>query len=197
MMTATIDNEAKKQKAEERKAVLEAVKLQKRIDDEAKKQRAEERKAIREAVKLQKRIDEVKAQPRLESLTITIQWKKNRTWGSNPHATGEAITTEGRRLVGTATASGCGYCKRSTVIADLFNQFLRHKLYDSAVLARLAIKKPYGMSFPKDDRKWLACFDGGIGEGCYKQISEAIGGTWECVAYAGDVEVYQYKEIKK
>lgn len=167
------------------------------IENDTRKQRAEERKAVREAVKFQKRLEEVKAQPRLESLTITIQWKKNRTWGSNPHATGEAITTEGRRLVGTATASGCGYCKRSTVIADLFNQFLRHKLYDSAVLARLAIKKPYGMSFPKDDRKWLACFDGGIGEGCYKQISEAIGGTWECVAYAGDVEVYQYKEIQK
>ena len=167
------------------------------IDNDAKKQRAEERKAVREAVKLQKRIDEVNAQPRLESLTITIQWKKNRTWGANPHATGEAITTEGRRLVRTATASGCGYCKRSTVIADLFNQFLRHKLYDSAVLARLAIEKPYGMSFPKDGQKWLPCFDGGIGEGCYRQISEAIGGTWEHIAHTDSVEVYQYKEIKK
>ena len=167
------------------------------IENDTKKQRAEERKAIREAVKYQKRVEEVKAQPKLESLTITIEWKKSRMWGSNPHATGEARTTEGRRLVGTATASGCGYCKRSTVIADLFNQFLRHKLYDSAVLARLAIKKPYGMSFPKDGQKWLPYFDGGIGEGCYRQISEAIGGTWECVAHTDSVEVYQYKEIQK
>jgi len=167
------------------------------IENDTKEQRAEKRKAIREAVKFQEKLEAVKAQPKLESLTITIEWKKSRMWGSNPHATGEARTTEGRRLVGTATASGCGYCKRSTVIADLFNQFLRHKLYDSAVLARLAIKKPYGMSFPKDGQKWLACFDGGIGEGCYRQISEAIGGAWECVAHTDSVEVYQYKEIKK
>ena len=166
-------------------------------ENDTKKQRAEARKAIREAVKYQKKVEEVKAQPKLESLTITIEWRKSRMWGMNPHATGEARTTEGMRLVGTATASGCGYCKRSTVIADLFNQFLRHKLYDSAVLARLAIKKPYGMSFPKDGQKWLPCFDGGIGEGCYRQISEAIGGTWECVAHTDSVEVYQYKEIKK
>ena len=167
------------------------------IENDTRKEKAEARKAIREAAKHQKRVEEVKAQPRLESLTITIEWKKSRMWGMNPRATGEAITTDGRRLVGAAKASGCGYCKRSTVIADLFNQFLRHKLYDSAVLKRLEIKKPYGMSFPKDGQKWLACFDGGIGEGCYRQISEAIGGVWECVAHTSSVEVYQYKEIKK
>jgi hypothetical protein len=167
------------------------------IENDTRKEKAEARKAVREALKLQKRIDEVKAQPRLESLTITIEWKKSRTWGMNPHATGEAITKDGFRLVGTAKASGCGYCKRSTVIADLFNQFLRHKLYDKKVLARLAVKKPYGISLPNDGQKWLPTFDGGIGEGCYRKISEAIGGVWECVAYAGDVEVYQYKEIKK
>lgn len=167
------------------------------IENDTKKQRAEERKAVREAVKFQKEVDEVKAQPKLESLTITIEWKKSKMWGMNPHATGEAITKDGFRLVGTAKASGCGYCKRSTVIADLFNQFLRHKLYDSDVLARLAKKKPYGISFPKDGQNWLPCFEGGIGEGCYRQISEAIGGTWEHVAHTDSVEVYQYKEIKK
>jgi hypothetical protein len=167
------------------------------IENDTRKEKTEARKAIREAVKFNCWVDGVKAQPKLESLTITIEWKKSRMWGMNPHATGEAITKDGFRLVGTAKASGCGYCKRSTVIADLFNQFLRHKLYDSAILERLAIKKPYGMSFPKDGQKWLACFDGGIGEGCYRQISEAIGGTWECVAHTDSVEVYQYKEIQK
>ena len=167
------------------------------IENDTRKEKAEARKAVREAAKHQKEVGEVKAQPRLESLTITIEWRKSRTWGMNPHATGEAITKDGRRLVGTAKASGCGYCKRSTVIADLFNQFLRHKLYDSAVLKRLAIKKPYGISFPKDDQKWLASFEGGIGEGCYRQISEAIGGAWECVAHTDSVEVYQYREIQK
>jgi hypothetical protein len=167
------------------------------IENDTKKQRAEERKAIREAVKHQKRVEEVKAQPKLESLTITIEWKKSRMWGSNPYATGEARTTEGMRLVGTATASGCGYCKGSTVIADLFNQFLRYKLYDSAVLARLAIEKPYGISLTKHENKYLSRFDGGIGEDCYPDISKAIGGTWKRLANTKSVDVYEYREIKK
>jgi hypothetical protein len=164
--------------------------------NDTRKEKAQERKKLREAVKHQKRVDEVKAQPKLESLTITIEWKKSRTWGSNPHATGEAITKEGRRLVGTATASGCGYCKRSTVIADLFKQFLRHKLYDEKVLARLSVKKPYGIRLPKDGENFLPYFEGGIGEECYREISEAIGGTWSRIANTDSVEVYQYRESK-
>ena len=166
--------------------------------NDTRKQRAEERKGIREDRKLQKEMDEVKAQPRLESLTITIEWRKSRMWGYNPYATGEARTTDGRRLIGTAKASGCGYCKRSTVIADLFNQFLTHKLYEADVLDRLSVKKPYGITFPNDyGDKWLPYFVGGIGEGCYFKISEAIGGTFECVTSTDSVDVYQYKEIKK
>jgi hypothetical protein len=164
------------------------------IDNDTRKQRAEERKAIREAVKFQKRVDEVKAQPKLESLTITIEWKKSRMWGMNPHATGEAITTDGRRLVGTAKASGCGYCKRSTVIADLFNQFLRHKLYDQKVISGLCKSKPYGIRLREVGQNWLSYFEGGIGEDCYSKISEAIGGTWERMANTDNVDVYQYKE---
>ena len=167
------------------------------IENDTKKQRAEERKAVREAVKFQKEVDEVKAQPKLESLTITIEWKKSKTWGMNPHATGEAITKDGFRLVGTATASGCGYCKRSTVIADLFNQFLRHKLYDQKILNRFGFGRPYGISLPKEGEKWLHCFEGGIGEGCYSKIAEAIGGTWERITHTDSVEVYRYTEGKK
>lgn len=171
--------------------------MQTTIETSEKQARAEARKQLREDAKRQKKIEEAKAQPRLESLTITIEWKKSRVWGYNPHATGEAITTEGRRQVGTAKASGCGYCKRSTVIADLFNQFLRHKLFDQEVLKRLEVKKPYGISLPPFNAKWLPYFEGGIGEGCFNQISEAIGGKWECVAYTDSVNVYRYTENAK
>ena len=146
--------------------------MQTTIETSEKQASAEARKQLREDAKRQKKIEEIKAQPRLESLTITIEWKKSRVWGYNPHATGEAITTEGRRQVGTAKASGCGYCKRSTVIADLFNQFLRHKLFDKEVLKRLeGNKPPYGISLPNLNSKWLPYFEGGIGEGCYRKIS--------------------------
>ena len=168
--------------------------MQTTIETNEKQARAEARKQLREDAERQKKIEDAKAQPRLESLTITIEWKKSRVWGYNPHATGEAITAEGRRQVGTAKASGCGYCKRSTVIADLFNQFLRHKLFDQEVLKRLEVKKPYGINLPPLNARWLPCFEGGIGEGCYNQISEAIGGRWECVAYTESVNVYRYTE---
>ena len=154
--------------------------------------KAELRKQQREEAKRQTKIDAIKAQPPLESLTITIEWKKSRVWGYNPHATGEAITTDERRHTGTATASGCGYCKRSTVIADLFNQFLRYKLFDPQVLKGLEVKKPYGISLPPLNAKWLPYFEGGIGEGCYLQISEAIGGKWETLAYTDSVNVYRW-----
>jgi len=171
--------------------------ITKTIENDTRKQKSEARKAIRKAVKFQKELEAVKAQPKLESLTITIEWKKSRMWGTNPHATGEARTIEGTRIVGTAKASGCGYCKTSTVIADLFNQFLRRKLYDSAVLARLAIEKPYGISLTKDKNKYLSRFDGGIGEDCYSDISKAIGGTWNRLVNTKSVDVYEYREIRK
>jgi hypothetical protein len=167
------------------------------IENDTRKEKAEARKAIREAVKHQKRVDEVKAQPKLESLTITIEWRKSRMWGWNPYATGEAITKEGYRLTKWAKASGCGYCKRSTVIADLFNQFLRHKLYDQKVISGLCKSKPYGIRLREVGGNWLSYFEGGIGEDCYSDISKAIGGTWEQIANAKHVDVYQYKEIKK
>lgn len=167
------------------------------IENDIRKQKSEARKAIRDAAKHQKRVEEVKAQPKLESLTITIEWRKSRTWGMNPYATGEAITKEGFRLVGTAKASGCGYCKRSTVIADLFNQFLRHKLYDQAIFNRLGFCKPYGIRLRKIDENWLSYFEGGVGESCYSDISKAIGGTWKRLANTESVDVYEYREIKK
>ena len=164
------------------------------IEKDTRKEKVEARKAIREAVKLQKKLEVVKAQPKLKSLTITIEWRKSKMWGMNPHATGEAITQDGFRLVGTAKASGCGYCKRSTVIADLFNQFLRHKLYDQKVISGLCKSKPYGIRLREVGQNWLSYFEGGIGEDCYSKISEAIGGTWERMANTDNVDVYQYKE---
>jgi hypothetical protein len=171
--------------------------MQTTIETDEKTAKAEARKQLREEAKRQKKIEAIKNQPKLESLTITIEWKKSRVWGYNPHATGEAITTDGRRQVGTAKASGCGYCKRSTVIADLFNQFLSHKLFDQEVLKRLEVQKPYGIYIQPLNSKWLPYFMGGIGEGCYRQISEVIGGKWECLAYTDSVNVYRYTEASK
>ena len=162
--------------------------------------KAEIRKQERQEANRKAKIEEAKSQPRLESLTITIEWKKSRMWGYNPHATGEAITTEGRRIVGTAKAGGCGYCKRSTVIADLFNQFLRHKLFEELIPVKGYLNGeettiPYGIRLPKEGEKFLPYFEGGIGESCFRQISEAIGGKWENIAYTDNVQVCRWQKV--
>ena len=171
------------------------------IENDTRKEKAEARKAIREAVKHQKRIDEIKAQPRLESLTITIEWKKSRMWGSNPHATGEARTIDGKYLTGHATASGCGYCKRSSVVAEIFSQFLRHKLFEDlnpvdCYHGQDASKIPYGIRLPKTGDKYLPYFERGIGIGCFDKISEALGGKWETIANAENTDVYRWTAVQ-
>ena len=162
--------------------------------------KAEVRQQQRKEAKRQKEIEAIKAQPHLESLTIAIEWKKSRTWGRNPHATGVALTLDGRRLEGHAKASGCGYCKTSTVIGDLFDQFLRYKLFGfvqaravfSEVVMGEAPKLPYGIHLPDESERWLPYFGRGIGVGCYGKISEAIGGKWENICYTDSTEVYRW-----
>lgn len=50
---------------------------------------------------------------------IVIEWKKSRTWGSNPRIE----NWSGENCI---SVSGCGYCKESTALAD-FLAFLFEK----------------------------------------------------------------------
>jgi hypothetical protein len=156
------------------------MKLTAEIKEERRLERAAARKAERERI----RIESEKDQPPVKKLVITIEWKKSRTWGSNPHATAqvyfydqEPIRQDGFKC------SGCGYDKESTVIADIFNTFLKYKLYDKKIVRR---KQPYGMS---TKRKY---YDGGIGADCYYSISKTIGGEFKKVASGKTFDVYEY-----
>lgn len=70
-------------------------------------------------IKNLKIIDTIKnANQNVETITINVDWVKNPTWGYNPHATiytNNGETTEGK-------ASGCGYDKESTAIAEALNK---------------------------------------------------------------------------
>jgi hypothetical protein len=60
--------------------------------------------------------------------TIVVEWKKSRTWGSNPtiqNFAGEKI----------CSVSGCGYCKHSTALADAM-QFLGETEEQQNAIAR-------------------------------------------------------------
>ena len=72
---------------------------------------------------INKEYNSIENAPDFESLDISIEWKKSSMWGMNPHA---ELTVYSKNSYARykATASGCGYCKLSAVMADVFNQSL-------------------------------------------------------------------------
>ena len=164
--------------AEEKAARVEARKVARA---EAKKVKDEEKKLAR--------IESYKNQPRIGSLKISIEWAKSKTWGSNPQLTAQAYDRDGKYVgTTTATCSGCGYDKESTVIADAFNHFLRYKLY---IVDMSRGKKPYGMTAWQSDPS-ECYYEGGVGTDCYYKIAEYIGGTFKHIASGKTYDAYEY-----
>lgn len=167
------------------------------------------RKEAREHAKELADQNAAKTQPDVKRLTITIEWKRSRTWGSNPHASAEIHYKDNKTgEYGTGffrasgfTASGCGYDKESTVIASIFNQFMKNKLWK---LSSEQIRgghgsgdrgpAPYGIHVNEYKGVEYRSFSGGIGTNCYYSISEYIGGKFEKIASGKTFDVYQYTE---
>lgn len=155
------------------------------------------RREARERAKEQARIEAERNQKPVEHLTISIEWKKSRTWGHNPHASVEVRYQDGTYTSRDGyTASGCGYDKESTVIAEIFNDFLKYKLWQLSPEARKggngSLDKgnaPYGIHVYNDNRPH---FGGGIGTSCYYRIAEYIGGKFEKLASGKTFDVYRY-----
>lgn len=145
--------------------------------------------ARREAKRIAKELAKIEAeknQKPVKSITIKIEWKKSRTWGNNPNCTADVTFKDGSfERSGVYTCSGCGYDKESTVIADVFNNYLKYKLYGN-----LPKDMPYGMTV-KQDYKY---FDGGVGTSCYYRISQYIGGSFKNIASGMTFDVYEYSE---
>lgn len=57
----------------------------------------------------------------VESVSISVEWKRNSVWGYNPTATA-TITTKTHRERYTASASGCGYDKLTAAAGAALNQ---------------------------------------------------------------------------
>lgn len=164
-----------------------------KLTAEQKQERADAREAARAAA----RIAAEKAQKPVKRLTISIEWKKSRTWGNNPSADGAVEYADGTfARIGPAKASGCGYDKESTVVAELFNACLKYKLWG---MTHEQIKgghgsgdkgpAPYGINSYQDGGRHYA---GGVGIGCYYKIGEYIGGTFEHTASGRLFDVYTW-----
>lgn len=149
-----------------------------------------------------------KAQKPVKTLTINIEWKKSRTWGSNPTAYAEVSFHDGTYTRSREyKASGCGYDKESTVIAEAFNEFLRYKLYEKRKLKSSingeAVNHPYGVYYydGKDQKPsesgYISTprFNGGVGTSCYTNgIAAFIGGKFECIASGKTFDAYRYTD---
>lgn len=159
-----------------------------KLTHEEKISRAEARKAEREAAKELAKIEAERAQKPVKSITINIEWKKSRTWGNNPRCEAAVHFHDGTfERSPVYTCSGCGYDKESTVIADVFNAYLKYKLHKSGMVEA---EKPYGMRCTAD---WKY-YEGGVGTSCYYRIAEFIGGTFKNLASGKTFDVYEYSE---
>lgn len=165
-----------------------------KLTEEQKQANRDAKKAARIQAKIDARIEAEMSQKPVKSLTISIEWAKSRMWGNNPTAEGRIEYTDGTWGHTTpAKASGCGYDKESSVIADIFNQCLVYKLWQ---LSEDAVKgghgsgdkgkAPYGIN-RHDNHRYFA---GAIGTSCYYSICEYLGGKFEHTASGKTFDVY-------
>lgn len=153
--------------------------------------RQEEKKAVEE----QQRIEREKNQKKVKSIRIAIEWKKSKTWGHNPSCEAYVVFQDGSSQSSpTFRCSGSGYDKESTVIADVFNMYLKYKLWEIPA-AEFESKDrdviPYGIHLYSKDRPH---YGGGIGTNCYYDISKKIGGKFESIAHGKTFDVYTYTD---
>ena len=72
-----------------------------------------------------KKAEAIAAAQTLKECRISVELKKSRVWGYNPHATVDSWTVDSDGVTDCTTttgrASGCGYDKQSAAIAEAFN----------------------------------------------------------------------------
>lgn len=163
-----------------------------RLTPEQKEANKKARQEARKQAKELARIEAEKNQKPVKKIVISIEWKKSRMWGSNPHAEADITHHDGSYSQGFATCSGCGYDKESTVIADIFNNFLKYKLYGEIKEVGGFTQNnglPYGINLGQ-----YRHYSGGIGTNCYYDIAKAIGGEFVRIASGNTFDVYEYTE---
>jgi hypothetical protein len=108
-------------------------------------------------------------------IRISVDWVNSSVWGKNPHA--EIWTEDGYF---TGRASGCGYDKLSTAVAEALNKSnsilkLLYNKYEQALRKDKKANKcevlGYGSGYSKP------YFDGGVGYSSFQNIFNNLGAT--------------------
>ena len=133
----------------------------------------------------------------IKDITITVEWKNNKTWGANPNATAEVRTTTpdtsgtSYNSYNSGSIGGCGYDKNSTAVARALNQSpaLLRALY--AIRENDLNKKLHDILGYGSGYFILPRFEGGVGVSCYPAIFEKIGMQWQHVSGGKMFDVYK------
>lgn len=131
------------------------------------------------------KIEAVEKAENIDTITVTVEWTRSRTWGWNP--TAYVFTC----YVGetTGTASGCGYDKQSAAIAEAFNK-------NNCILKILYELKEKALQENKNITSRDACgygagygalpyFEGGVGVSCFEHILNKAG--FSCAQVHGKI----------
>jgi len=129
--------------------------------------------------------------PDLTEASISMEWKKNRTWGANP--TAELWATDG--YFKTGSIGGCGYDKGSTAVAQALNQSnsvlkLLYALKNETPTAKNHDLFGYGSGYGI-----LPRIEGGVGVSCYPRIFEKLGYKFETVASGRSFDAYKISKL--
>ena len=121
--------------------------------------------------------ERIATMPDVVRIRIDIEWKRNRTWGWCPRAEYWVSFADGSYDKGTAYASGCGYDKHSTVVAEIFNKCCKGMLWRKR---NSRTDAPYGINHAgkNHDKDYMPYFEGGVGISCYPRITKWLGGKW-------------------
>lgn len=154
-----------------------------------KAQRIEAKKQAKEAAEIERE----KNQKPVKKIVFSIEWKKSRIWGANPHMEAKVYYHDGTFDTINTTTSGCGYDKESTVIAQGFNAVMKYKLWALPYESFKNGSLPYGIhAYSVDSRT----YGYGIGTSCYYKIAEAIGGEFKNIASGKTFDVYEYNDLE-
>jgi hypothetical protein len=146
-----------------------------------------EKKQQKEIQEITDKVNRIFLAGEITKITISVEWKKSATWGTNPTAECRIHTSNGYEFL-TGKASGCGYDKESAAIASALNQStaIIKMLFDAD--KKDPESKVYGYRSAKDG--FFPHISGGVGVSCYRSVFALFGLNFECISYGKTYDSY-------
>lgn len=122
-----------------------------------------------------KKVEDIKLLDReIVEITISINWKNNRTWGANPTAeTKVSFSDNTCSYYSSGSIGGCGYDKESTAFALALNQCNEFK---KLLIAKSEKRNFKGFSYGVNGvYKTYIGLSGGAGVSCYYSVFDELG----------------------